>query len=298
MKKLRVAIVSYNGLSFLKDCISSVRQAGVRDIMVSDNASTDGSRDWLLQDQRGVKLIISYKNRGFGSAANQMIEEAIRQNIDYLLLLNQDAEIEASMISELTKCLDEDKTLALVSPLHKTTHGNLEYEFKKNCDRLKIPLDLSEPLITVPFVNAACWLMNLKVVKAIGGFNPIFFMYGEDLNYCQRAIHLGYKIGLCTKAEVLHKKPEGDYQSKLTKWCRVTSSFYLTKCLHPGKPERMLWVLFTLIKRILSSAFGARFRESVVYICSFFRLLYIWPLLNENRKKMSKPGAFLDLKKS
>jgi GT2 family glycosyltransferase len=141
-------------------------------------------------------------------------------------------------------------------------------------------------------------MMNLKAVKAIGGFNPIFFMYGEDLNYCQRAINLGYKIGLCTKAFVIHNKPDGDYQSNLKKWCRVTSSFYLTKCLTPENPESILFVLFTSTKGILSSAFRGRLRESFAYCYTFLRLLYLWPLLSSNRKKMLKTGVFLDLEKS
>jgi GT2 family glycosyltransferase len=298
MKKLRVAIVSHNGLSFLKDCIESVRKAGITDIMVSDNASKDGTKDWLLETPRGVKLIISYGNKGFGVAANQMIEEAIRQNINYLFLLNQDTEINADMISELIACFIENPRLALVSPLHKTANGNLEYEFKKNCDRLNISLTEDQGLIEVPFVNAACWLMNLKAVKEIGGFNPIFFMYGEDLNYCQRAIHQGYKIGISTKASVIHNKPEGDYQSNLTKWGRVTSSFCLTKCLHPEHPENITSVLFSLIKSILVATIRGKFREGFVYGYSFFRLIYLWPVIAGNRKVMMNQGAFLDLKES
>ena len=298
MKKLRVAIVSHNGLSFLKDCLASVHRAGIKDINVFDNASNDGTRDWILQDQKEVKLIISDKNRGFGSAANQLMMEAIRQNTDYLLLLNQDTEIDALMISELTKCFDEDPRMALVSPVHKTQGGNFEHEFKKNCDRLNIQLESAPGLISVPFVNAACWLINLKAVKEIGGFNPIFFMYGEDLNYCHRAIHHGYKIGLCTKTSVIHKKVDGDYQSDLKKWCRVTSSFYLSKVLEPENFEGVAKILLRLMKRVVGSIIQFRFRMALVYICSSVRLCYLWPLLSTNRKKMSEKGAFLNSGKS
>src|SRR5690606_31512456 len=59
-----------------------------------------------------------------------------------------------------------------------------------------------------PFVNAAGWLLSRNILENIGGFDPIFFHYGEDDNYCQRAQYHGFKIGIVPNAFLLHDRED------------------------------------------------------------------------------------------
>jgi GT2 family glycosyltransferase len=67
-------------------------------------------------------------------------------------------------------------------------------------------------LYELPFVNAAAWLIPRKVFFDVGGFDPIFFHYGEDTNYCQRILFHNYKIGVLSQAFILHDREHREPQ--------------------------------------------------------------------------------------
>jgi GT2 family glycosyltransferase len=58
----------------------------------------------------------------------------------------------------------------------------------------------------VPFVNAAGWLLSKKCLETVGGFDPVFFHYGEDDNYCQRVLFHGLKIGVTPQTFLKHDR--------------------------------------------------------------------------------------------
>src|SRR5690606_3487544 len=64
------------------------------------------------------------------------------------------------------------------------------------------------PVYEIPFVNAAAWMLSRKCIENIGGFDPLFFHYGEDDNYCQRVLYHGFKIGVLPKVYVIHDREE------------------------------------------------------------------------------------------
>ena len=66
----------------------------------------------------------------------------------------------------------------------------------------------------LPFINAAAWVLSRALVEKIGGFDPIFFMYGEDQDYCHRALFHGFKTGLAPKAIAYHWHDGGKFLQK------------------------------------------------------------------------------------
>ena len=64
--------------------------------------------------------------------------------------------------------------------------------------------DRLDDVYNTHYVNAAAWLLPRKTLEMIGGFDPIFFHYGEDDNYMNRVLYHGFKIGICPKVRIVH----------------------------------------------------------------------------------------------
>lgn len=271
MKKILAAIISYNGKNFLPDCINSCKKSGL-EILVIDNHSNDGSLEYLLAE-KDILLINNTSNRGFTKAANQAIEYAIKHEFNYLLLLNQDTDFGEQMLPLLCNSFVENTMLAIVSPIHKNENSKFEYQFEYMCKTHNI--DIYNKIIStieVPFVSAACWLMDLKKIQETGLLNEIFKIYGSDYDYCNRIISKGYKIGINTKAEIIHKKEDMDYQKSLLKTIKLNNSYFLMLLINPLKKMEFFNFYIRKTKLIVKSIFTLNFKKAML---SFITLVYI-----------------------
>ena len=186
--------------------------------MVIDNGSTDDTTTFIHQHYPEVTLIASEKNTGFGQANNKGIEIAINNNADYVFLLNQDAWIEHDAIVKLVAAHQANNHYGILSPVHLNGAGTavdryfLKYFIESEADAFigsKILNAHNEVnLIDTQFVNAAAWLISKSCIVRTGGFDPIFFHYGEDLNYTHRVLYRGFKIGIVTDAVIYHDRED------------------------------------------------------------------------------------------
>lgn len=263
MEKIIAAIISFNGRKFLPDCIQSCLLAGM-EILVIDNHSKDKSIDYL-SSLNNITLIKNKTNLGFTKAANQAIEYSLKNHFDYLLLLNQDTEFDSDMVSLLLADFKENPSLAIVSPLQINELGQLEYQFNLNCNDFGIDFSaVQTKTIEVPFVNAACWLMDLQKVKQIGMLYPIFKNYGSDLNYCNRINHSGFKVGINIEAKVIHKKKDRDYQNSLIKTIKIHNTYYLAMILNPQTHVKVKPIIYALCKGIVANLLKLNFKKALL----------------------------------
>jgi GT2 family glycosyltransferase len=114
------------------------------------------------------------------------------------------------MIDSLVKLLDAHPDYGIISPLHLDYQGKgIDRLFFQHIrDELGLMSDaFFEQLhdsYEVQFVNAAIWLVSRRVFNEVGGFDPLFFMYGEDQDYCQRVRYHGFKVALSPQAKAYH----------------------------------------------------------------------------------------------
>jgi len=208
-------IVTYNGSKWIKNCINSVLESDCKtDVFVIDNASSDDTVS-ILESFNIIKIHKSIKNLGFGQANNIGLQYSLDNNYDYVFLLNQDTWIEKNTISVLLNIAKENKDYGIISPLHYfSDQKSLEYFFStrlspqycKNIlsDFVVKGIEKMDDIYSLNFVNAAAWLMPKKTIENIGGFDPLFFHYGEDNNYCGRLNHYNIKIGITPKTKIYH----------------------------------------------------------------------------------------------
>ncbi len=216
--KVFVIIISYNGMKWLPSCLSSTEGC---DVVVVDNASTDGSRDYIKNNFPSIKLLHQQKNLGFGQANNIGIKYALDNGAEAVFLLNQDAYMQDDTIDVLSSFSKKNPEFGILSPIHLTGDGkyldeNFSYYLSYKCNKYfysdAVLRGLKE-YYEVPFVNAAGWYIPKQVFNVVGGFDPIFFHYGEDDNFCQRIYYHNFKIGVIPKSKILHDRGKRNFQS-------------------------------------------------------------------------------------
>ena len=243
-KKVFVIIVTYNGARWIDKNITSLLQSDypVR-IIVVDNKSTDNSVQ-LLQKYPQIDLILSDENLGFGKANNIAMQKAMAQGADYLFLLNQDAWVFNDTIGNLVSKMEADSKTGLLSPRHYGSDGITPdagfatYYSRKTGEE--------KGIATVPFVNAAAWMLSRACVEKVGYFEPLFGHYGEDRNYCDRVAYHGFTIGIDTDSKIIHDRVIARNFTK-----DLTQSKYkvLSALINPAYP--------------LASAYARALRETV-----------------------------------
>ncbi|MGI5974566.1 MAG: glycosyltransferase family 2 protein [Paludibacter sp.] len=215
MIKVFVVVVTYKGKLWYDRCFSSLRNSVVPlHVVVIDNASPDNTVEFIQNNYPEFHLIKSDKNLGFGRANNLGMRYALNNGANYVFLLNQDAWIEPNTISDLINIHQLNKTYGILSPMHINAERNaiekglMHYiaDYKLTDPKLIDDLywDRLDDVYNTHYVNAAAWLLPRKTLEMIGGFDPIFFHYGEDDNYMNRVLYHGFKIGICPKVRIVH----------------------------------------------------------------------------------------------
>jgi len=212
--KVFVIIVTYNALhrEWIDHCMASLAASSVPLIpVIIDNGSVDGTREYVPAHFPDAVWLPQEKNLGFGQANNIGIQYALEQGADYVVLLNQDATLAPNAVAHMVEACAEDQ---LVSPLQLNGDGTkLDSIFKEKLIQTRSSLfdDIfAEQPIHDAYVggdySAACWLLPVKLIREIGGFNPIFFHYGEDDNYLHRVQYHGFRVALSPKARMFHDR--------------------------------------------------------------------------------------------
>ncbi|MDQ2754615.1 MAG: glycosyltransferase family 2 protein [Actinomycetota bacterium] len=214
-------VVNYNAGAYLGACLDSLQSAGVKRIVVVDNHSTDGS-EAVAASQPTVTWLPSGANLGYGKAAN--VGAAVLDS-EYFLVCNPDLIVSPGSPAALLRRLLGDPALAVVGPRMVNPDGSLypsARTFPAMVDAighgmfgLLVPnnpftrryrlLDWDHRDATrVDWVSGACFLARREAWDDIGGFDPRYFMYLEDVDLCWRAQQAGWAVGYEPAAEVMH----------------------------------------------------------------------------------------------
>lgn len=204
-------VVTYNGSKWVEKCFGSLCSSAVPlQIIAIDNASTDNTVLLIKEKFPSVNVIDASANLGFGQANNIGLKKALREKADYFFLLNQDAWIKEDTIEKLVEAA-KNPEFGIISPFHfDATERKFESLFSELFYRYNNAIiedmyfNRLQRLYETGYIHAACWLISRQCVETIGGFDPLYFHYGEDDDYLQRAKYFNFKIGLVPAASVVH----------------------------------------------------------------------------------------------
>lgn len=226
-----VAIVTYNGLEWIDRLLQPfVLDSDGLEIVVVDNASTDGTPDAISERYPFVRVIRRRTNLGFGAANNLLIDEVLTKEYRGIYLLNQDASIEASAIRELADYADYHKEIGILSPKHLNESGEVEQGFANY-----LPTIEATGFTQVAFINAAHWYLPYRTLLSTGGFSPLFYHYGEDLDFTHRVLAVGLQVGYLPHVTAYHFRRIDKPSHEKELWLKQT--YHLAQLVNPLLPR-------------------------------------------------------------
>ena len=306
---LSVIIVNYNVKYFLEQSLCSVAKACkniTAEIIVVDNNSTDGSREFLLQRFTTINFIWNSVNVGFAKANNQALATA---QGEYILFLNPDTIVPEDcfencirfleshqqagalgirMIDGAGKFLKESKR-AFPSPLtslYKLTGLTKLFPRSKIFGKYHLGNLSENENHEVDVLAGAFMMIPKKILNEIGSFDETFFMYGEDVDLSYRVQKAGYKNYYFAESTIIHFKGESTKKGSLN-YVRLfysAMSLFVKKHYSGSRAGVFNFLIQTgiLLRAVLSviakflQSIGLPMLDAAVIFMSFWCIKYLW----------------------
>lgn len=294
MKEISVIIVNWNGLAFLRHCLQSIRDLGgprVREVIVIDNASTDGSPEMVQAEFPETTLVRSQVNLGFARANNLGIQRASGR---WLALVNSDVVLHAGCFDQLAAFLEDHPRVGLAGPKVLGQDGEPQptscpFPTVFNCLARALALDQgwqwlrrrgrgkpaapgAQGCETVDVLSGCFWLARSAAVRQVGGLDERFFFYAEDVDWCKRMRMAGWEVVFVPKASATHFGGGSSANAPLRYSIEMLRADLLYWKKHHGRPGQafffvisVLHHLVRLIVRRLKAALRGRANEENEY---------------------------------
>ena len=227
MPDVSVIVVTYDGRDLLRRCLAALAadapHEATRELIVVDQASSDGTGSWLQAEHPDVRLVPLERNVGFGAGNNR---GAALAGGRWLLLLNSDCFVDPGAIDELVRFGEGAPEIGIVAPRLRWPDGSLQ----RSCRRFPSPYRIATEYLylrklaprsaalngfycgefahdaprRVDWLTGACLLVRRELYERLGGFDESFFMYSEEVDLCRRALDLGFETWFDPVAGATH----------------------------------------------------------------------------------------------
>lgn len=302
MTDLSIIIVSWNVRDLLRNCLLSIRnspgfqiaraanpaaapQAAVypqskttpspavlnkppwnMEVIVVDNASTDGSPALVRQEFPWVQLLSNQSNLGFPAANNQGINCSSGR---YLLLLNPDTEVVGDALSAMLSYMESHPDVGVLGPQLRYSDGSLQssrrrfptlatafvestilqgfFAHSRLLQRYYMLDTPDDAVQDVDWVVGAAMLVRRQVVDQVGGLDEGFFMYSEELDWCRRIKGAGWRVVYFPKACIVHHEGKSSEQALAIRHISFHSSKVRYFRKHHGVWQARILRLFLLV---------------------------------------------------
>lgn len=268
---ISIIIVNWNTRDLLADCLNSIARtaAGMaHEIIVVDNASSDGSREMVREHFPHVRLLVNAGNVGFAKANNQAIQASAGR---YVLLLNSDTVVLPGALPALVRFMDAHPQVGIVGAKLLNRDGTLQPSWAR------FPTVWSELLgrnsrareryltregalaFAVDWVGGACFMICRAVVEEVGLLDEGYFMYSEEMDWCFRVRQKSWLVCYYPEAQVVHLGRQSSRQASL----RMKAELYQSKLTffhkHYGRDRARLLGQLLQLRFLFNAAVGRMF---------------------------------------
>lgn len=233
MRKVAIVILNWNGKSDTLECLKSLEKLKTTGYQIQtfvvDNGSVDGSADAVKDKYENVNLVKKRENLGFAEGNNVGIKRALNGGTDFIVLINNDTIIDRDLISGLVDAFGNHQDIGIVSPkiyfakgfeFHKSRYkrgdlgkviwyagGMIDWDNVLGSHRGVDEVDKGQynTVVETDFATGCCMAIKTEVFKKIGFFDKEYFLYLEDMDFCQRVKNAGFKILYTPSAYLWHK---------------------------------------------------------------------------------------------
>lgn len=253
MLTVSIVIVNWNTKEFLKDCLFSIPPEIPHEVIVVDNASSDGSGDFIEKNFPDVRLIKNAANKGFAGACNQGADIARGK---YLFFLNPDTILEKDSLGRLLEFVENRSWIGAVGPRLIGRDGRVQNSVRRFPTirgivlRKILPFGRKERLVyrlpdsipsSVDQVSGAAFLIKKDLWKDVGGMDERFFMFYEEVDLCRRLKDLGYNIYYLPTARIIHLGGGSRHKDRQAVKNHSIRSMYLYFQKYES-PKRLFWL--------------------------------------------------------
>ena len=255
--KITVIVVTYNAQRWIQNCLDCIAGSTIKaTIIVVDNSSTDNTLNILERIYPEVILLKNSGNMGFAKGNNLGIKYALEKGYDHVALLNQDAKFEKDTLEKLVSYSNKYPSYGILAPLTFSYDGTAldPYHVTKSFNsNLKLASDVyyhrEEDVYDIELAPAAVWLIKTVAIREVGGFDPLFFMYGEDNDLWERFKRRGWKTGIFPTVTAYHHHDSNAWKESGRRVLYIYSEFVLEL----KNPKNSF--LFGLFKIVIKNAF-------------------------------------------
>jgi GT2 family glycosyltransferase len=218
--RVSVIILTYNGIKLLRQCLPSVLASTYSnlEIIVADNASKDGSADWVASTHPSVVVVRHPENLLFCAGNNRAVDHA---SGEYIVLLNNDVEVEPSWLEPLLDCLESDSTVGAVQPKLLQYQDRSKFEYAGGAgghiDRYGYPFTRGRLFFDMEvdsgqydedaeifWATGAALCTRRDVYQNLGGLDERFEMHMEEIDLCWRLQRIGLSIRSISASRAYH----------------------------------------------------------------------------------------------
>ncbi len=285
-----VVIVHYRTPRLLERCLGSIQSASPDvplEILIVDNSPEDDSAERLAA-RFGCRYLRNEQNVGYGRAINQGIEASSGK---YLLILNPDIEVRRGSIERLTRFMEENPSVGICGPKLLNPDGTLQYSARRFYtlrvillrrtflgrifpnsravrDHLMMDWDHADAR-DVDWLLGGAIMVRRAAVDEVGGMDERFFLYFEDVDWCNRMHKWGWRVVYVPEAEMVHDHQRASARGFLSKGLLIHLESGLRFM------EKWAWILYLLKKhastlRLIATVASDLLLLSVAFLAAYF----------------------------
>lgn len=305
---LSIVIVSWNVRDYLKACIESIYKhtKGINfEVIVVDNASSDGSANMVRKFFPEVKIITNKYNAGFSKANNQAINMSKGK---YIAILNPDTLLIEDIFNPIVKYLEKHNDIGAIGPkILNEDEKSIQYvcarrlpnPFFDLIDYMKLyrkfPKIFGGSYMAnwdhrtsrfVEVLSGACMVIRKKVIDEVGLFDENQFMYVDDIDLCKRMIKFGWKIYYYADVSLIHYG--GESSKKIKEFTNIkkleSKNYYYLK--HHGKIYSLtfcLLIMFLNMGKYLRRKILRDRKEQVIELLEIYKTSIAWSIKEISR---------------
>lgn len=210
--KIFIIILNWNGKEDTIKCLKSLEEIPTpHQVVMVDNGSTDGSVKEISRAFPKIHLIETNKNLGYAEGNNIGIRYALKEGADFIFILNNDTTVTRNILEAFLKRdipVQGGKALLMNEPTlidhlggnWNTKRGQFDLIAEKGPEK-----DWISPL-SLDYVCGVALFVKREVFEKVGFFDPRFFLFWEEADWCCRAKREGFAIQVCPEAILYHKR--------------------------------------------------------------------------------------------
>lgn len=245
-------VLTWNSGADVVTCLGSLAAQNYPNlhILVVDNGSTDGTPELVAARFPTAEIVRLAHNTGFAAGNNQGIQRALAAGADYVLLLNDDADLLANALPLLVAAAVADPNLGIVGPAIVSCRdsdliylgGAIDWRSGEGAETLATAETLMSPLLDVAYVPGCTLLIKTAVIHRIGLLDERYFSYYEDVDWCLRSTQAGYRCAVMPSARARHQNSADVPKTEKTRsiyFPRRNEFIFLRKHRRPGHWQRL-----------------------------------------------------------